>query len=67
VSPPPKKMPGATLVAATGREDYGAAYKFLRCIQRPFFAAGWLIERQCARIETAHELAKWKRDLEGNP
>ena len=61
---PPKEKPGATLAGATGREDYGAAYKFLRCIQRPFFAAAWLIEQQCVRIETAHELAKWNRDPE---
>jgi hypothetical protein len=64
---PTKEKPGATLAGATGRQDYGAAYKFLRRIQRPFYAAGWLIEQQCARIETAHELAKWNRDLEGNP
>ena len=44
---PTKKRPGAT-----GRDDYGGAYKLLCFIQRPFFAVGWLIDQECARIET---------------
>jgi hypothetical protein len=56
-----KKKPGATLAAATGRENYGARYNFLRCVQRPFFAVGWQIEQECARIETKRELDKWNR------
>jgi hypothetical protein len=72
--PAGKKAPGATLAGATGREDYGATYKFLRCIQRLSDAVrrmsesvSFWIEQQCARIETAHELAKWNRNLEENP
>jgi hypothetical protein len=59
---PPKEKPAATLATATGRDDYGAAYKFLRCVQRPFFAVGWRIEKQCARIETKRELDNWNRE-----
>ena len=58
---PPKEKPGATLAGATGRHGYGAAYKFLRCVQRPFFAIGWRIEQACAHIDTKQELQKWNR------
>ncbi len=57
-----KEKPGATLAGATGQENYGGRYNFLRRIQRPFFAVGWRIEQECARIETKHELDKWNRD-----
>ena len=59
---PRKKKPGATLAGATGQENYGTAYNFLRLIQRPFFAVGWRIEQECARIETRRELEKWNGD-----
>jgi hypothetical protein len=45
----------------SGQEKYGARYNLLRFVQKPFFDIGWRIERECARIETAHELAKWNR------
>jgi hypothetical protein len=57
-----KEKPGATLAGATGQEQYGARYSFLRSVQRPFFAIGWRIEQACGRIETKHELAAWNRD-----
>ena len=61
---PPKERPRATLVGATGREDYGTAYNFLHRLQQPFFAVGFWIEQQCPRIETKNELRKWNRTLE---
>ena len=61
---PTKKKPGATLAGATGQDDYSRRYNFLRSVQKPFFAIGWCIERECARIETFHELAKWNRGNE---
>jgi len=57
-----KKTHHPTAVATIGQTDYGAVYRSLRWIQRPFFAVGWRIEQECARIETAHELAKWRQE-----
>jgi hypothetical protein len=54
-----KKKPGATLAGATGQQNYGASYEFLRRIQRPICALCWAIEQRCARIETKRELRKW--------
>ena len=62
---PPKKSPGAGEL--TGRRDYGTLWRFLRCVQRPFYVVGWWIEQECAEIETAHELDKWNRELESEP
>jgi hypothetical protein len=61
VSGPVKEKPGATLAGATGQDDYGRRYSFLRSVQKPFFAIGWRIGQECAPIETSHELAKWNR------
>jgi len=54
-----KEKPGATLAGATGQEQYGTRYNFLRSVQRPFFVIGWRIEQACGRIETKYELAAW--------
>ena len=62
MSAPEKKKPGATLAGATGQQNYGGLYNFLRRIQRPICALCWTIEQQCARIETKRELRKWKED-----
>ena len=59
-----KEKARRNLAGATGREDYGAAYRFLRRVQRPFFAVGWWIKQHCARIETKRELDAWNRALE---
>jgi hypothetical protein len=56
-----KEMPGATLAGATGQENYGAVYRFLRRIQRPFSGFCFLIEQKCACIETQRELDQWNR------
>jgi hypothetical protein len=56
-----KKAPETYLAQGSIRRKYGALYEFLRCIQRPFFAIGWRIEQECARIETKHELDKWNQ------
>ena len=61
MKPPRKKKPDATN-AGQAKTDYGGAYKFLRFVQRPFFAVGWRIEQACARIETKHELNNWNRE-----
>jgi hypothetical protein len=53
--------PDATLGRAIRQEEYGARYNFLRSVQKPFFAIGWRIEQECARIEAKHELDKWNR------
>jgi hypothetical protein len=57
-----KKTHHPTAATASKQKDYGAVYRSLRCIQRPFFAVEWRIEQECARIETAHELAKWNEE-----
>jgi hypothetical protein len=57
-----KKKPGATFPGATGQQNYGTRYNFLRSVQRPFFAVGWRIEQECARIETKVELDEWNRE-----
>jgi hypothetical protein len=71
---PTKKRPGATLAGATGREDYGAAYRLLRFVQRlpdglckAGVAVSLWIEQRCSRIETKRELSRWNRNLEENP
>jgi hypothetical protein len=53
-----EKKPGATNTRLS-QTDYGATYQLLRSLQRPFFAVGWRIEQECARIEKEHELDKW--------
>ena len=54
-----RKARDATLAGA----NYGARYNLLRCIQRPFYAIAWRLEQACDRIEIAHELANWNREL----
>jgi len=61
-APRSKKTHRPTAGTANEQRDYGAVYRSLRCIQWPFFAVGWRIEQECARIETAHELAKWNHE-----
>jgi hypothetical protein len=62
MSGPTKEKPGATLAGATGPENYGAQYNFLRLIQHPFFAVGWWIEQRCARIEDRHQNERDEHD-----
>jgi hypothetical protein len=56
-----KELHGATFAKATGEQNYGAIYRMLRRVQRPFSALCFWIEQQCARIETKREVARWNR------
>jgi hypothetical protein len=66
--PPGKGKPGATLMGATGRRNYGRLYALARCLQAFVRHSAeeivLLLEAFCARIEAKHELRKWNRALE---